>query len=145
MIDTPSGAVVPPRQGKSWTVEEDGQLYDGFVGGQPIDTLAAAHKRSAGAIRARLVRLGLIDQEGTVVEPAPPFAAVRRRPSSALEVNVSAAEGDAVRSVFAIRTGDGWVVELKSNRPLDRLLVDRLTSMLHGVLAEDDKISRRDD
>jgi hypothetical protein len=53
-------------------------------------------------------------------------------------IHPSVAEQDSVRSVFAIRTGDGWVVEIKSNYPLSRPLDDRLTSMLHGVLLEDD-------
>jgi hypothetical protein len=135
MSDTRSGAVVHQRQGKAWSVEEDRQLYDGFVSGQAIDTLASAHERSAGGIRARLGRLGLIDQNGEMVQPTPPFAVPRRRRTPTAGIS-SEMEEDSVQSVFGMRTGDGWIVEIKSNRPLSKPLVERLTSMLHGVVGE---------
>ncbi len=139
MTDTPFDAAAHPRQGKAWSAGEDRQLYDSFVDGQPINGLAAVHGRSAGGIRSRLGRLGLIDQNGDVVEPAPPFATVGRAPPTSSADPVTTSEQDAVRSVFAIRTSDGWVVEIKSNQPLSRPMVERLTSMLQGVLPEDDK------
>lgn len=139
MADAPSDAVGHPRQGQAWNAEEDRQLYDGFVGGHSIATLTAAHKRSAGAIRSRLGRLGLIDQNGEAVQPVPPFAAAIRRPSTTSGAPRSAAVKDAVRSVFAVNTADGWVVEINSNRPLDKPLVERLTVMLHAVLSAQDK------
>jgi hypothetical protein len=139
MIDTPSEAVVSARQGKAWSAEEDRQLYDGFVQGQSVDVLASAHRRSVGGIRARLGRIGLIDPNGEVVMPTPPFVPVQRRPSADSETGVAAEKEAATRSVFAVRTGDGWAVDLRSNRPLSRALVDRLISMLRGVLPEDEK------
>jgi hypothetical protein len=74
MNDTPSDAVLHPRQGKAWSVDEDRRLYDGFVGGQTTTALVSAHGRSAGGIRARLVRLGLIDENGVAIKPIPAFA-----------------------------------------------------------------------
>jgi hypothetical protein len=79
MIDTPSDSALHPRQGKAWSVDEDRRLYDGFVGGQSTTALASVNERSAGGIRARLVRLGLVDENGVVVEPVPPFAPAKRR------------------------------------------------------------------
>jgi hypothetical protein len=138
MSETAPEPVAHARQGKAWSVEEDRQLHDGFVGGLPVEVIAARHGRSAGGIRARLGRLGLIDEYGAVVTPAPSFVAqVRARPA-APGASSSAADEGSVKSVFAIRTVDGWVVDIKSNRPLSRPLVDRLTSMLHRVLEDDD-------
>jgi hypothetical protein len=137
MSDTQSGAVVHQRQGKAWSVEEDRQLYDGFVNGQAIDTLASVHERSAGGIRARLGRLGLIDPNGEVVQPTPPFAVPGRRRTATAGMP-SEIEQDEVQSVFGVRTVDGWIVEIKSNRPLSKPLVERLTLMLHGVVSEDE-------
>jgi hypothetical protein len=139
MIDTPSDAVLHARQGKAWSVDEDRRLYDGFVGGQSTNALASVHERSVGGIRARLVRLGLIDENGVVVEPIPPFAPATRRQSTTHGAPSGATEPDSVRPIFAVRTGDGWVVEINSNQPLSRPFVDRVTAMLHAVLSEGDK------
>ena len=138
MTETPSGAVVNARQGKAWSVEEDRQLYDGFVDGKSVDALASAHGRSVGGIRARLGRLGLLDPDGEVVMPTPPFLPVPRRAPTDSGTGVAAGKEDATRSVFAVRTDDGWAVDLRSNRPLSRALVDRLISMLRGLLSEDE-------
>jgi ATP-dependent DNA helicase RecQ len=43
-----------------WTDEEDRRLREGFEQGRKINALAAAHRRSEGGIRSRLVRLGLL-------------------------------------------------------------------------------------
>jgi hypothetical protein len=139
MIDTPSDAVLHPRQGKAWSVDEDRRLYGGFVGGQSTTALASVHERSAGGIRARLVRLGVIDENGVVAEPIPPFAPAKRRQSTSPGVQSVATELDSVRPIFAVRTDDGWVVEINSNQPLSRPFVDRVTAMLNGVLSEGDK------
>jgi hypothetical protein len=139
MTDTPSEPVVNARQGKAWSAEEDQQLYDRFAQGTSVDALASAHGRSAGGIRARLGRLGLVDPNGEVVTPTPPFVPVQRRPPADSGTGVAAGKETATRSVFAVRTGDGWAVDLRSNRPLSRALVDRLTSMLRGILPEDEE------
>lgn len=50
------------KAGLPWLADEDGQLEAQYRDGQSIDTLAAAFERSPGAIRSRLVRLGLLDE-----------------------------------------------------------------------------------
>jgi len=140
MSDVPSDPSLPPRQGKSWEVEEDRRLYDAFVGGQTIGALASAHQRSTGGIRSRLKRLCLIDEFGDAVKPPPPFVAPdRRRPLVAPRSGAPrfGVDEEPITSGFSVRTGDGWVVEIRSNRLLSRSLVDRLTAMLHGTISED--------
>jgi len=51
---------LPGRVGKSWSDSEDKSLIAEFEGGRSIDDLAQRHKRTRGAIRARLIRLGKI-------------------------------------------------------------------------------------
>jgi hypothetical protein len=50
-----------PKIGANWTSEEEQQLRDGFAAHKPIPELATAHGRTVGAITARLVKLGLIE------------------------------------------------------------------------------------
>jgi hypothetical protein len=138
MIDTPSNPALPSRQGKAWSTEEDRRLYDAFVTGPPVDSLASVHERSVGGIRSRLVRLGLLDMDGQVVEPVPPFVAVTRRRAATPEASTSVEKPGTVRSIFAVTTDDGWAVEIRSNRPLGRLLVERLMAMLNGVVSQED-------
>lgn len=52
------------RQGKGWSAEEDARLAEGFRRGGALAVLAAAHGRSEGAVRSRLVRLGLLERPG---------------------------------------------------------------------------------
>jgi DNA helicase-2/ATP-dependent DNA helicase PcrA len=58
----------PRRHGLSWTAEEDDRLRAAFEVGTAIAAIAAAHERKIGAITARLIKLGLIAEDG-VVEP----------------------------------------------------------------------------
>jgi hypothetical protein len=58
----------PLRHGFSWSADEDDQLRAAFQAGEAIAAIAAHHGRKIGAITARLVRLGLITEDG-VVEP----------------------------------------------------------------------------
>lgn len=51
----------PPNAGKPWSAEEDDQLLVEYHAGQKVLQLAQRHARTAGAIRARLVRLGEIE------------------------------------------------------------------------------------
>ncbi|MCB2228527.1 MAG: hypothetical protein KQH53_17760 [Desulfarculaceae bacterium] len=51
----------PANQGKPWSEVEDAELTQAFRRGDKIKDMAAAHQRSSGGIRSRLVKLGLID------------------------------------------------------------------------------------
>ena len=48
------------NEGVKWTEEEDLQLTNGFQRNISISDLAKTHERSYGAIRARLIKHGLI-------------------------------------------------------------------------------------
>jgi ATP-dependent exoDNAse (exonuclease V) beta subunit len=67
-MDRNNAAGAPLRHGLSWSAEEDDTLRAAFQAGDAIVAIAAAHKRKIGAITARLIRLGLISEDG-VVEP----------------------------------------------------------------------------
>lgn len=54
----------PERVGERWTDSEDKHLLRSYDEGVSIEEMAASHRRSRGAIRSRLVRLGRIDQRG---------------------------------------------------------------------------------
>ena len=58
-IDSRKG-MLPPKSGMSWNDAEDQELISGFESGHSISMLAKAHQRTAGAITARLERLGKI-------------------------------------------------------------------------------------
>lgn len=60
----------PARVGQAWTQAEDADLTRSFERGETIRALATEHGRTSGAIRSRLVRLGLIERA-----PASPQAA----------------------------------------------------------------------
>ena len=50
----------PPRVYMPWTQEEDEKLLKAFREGRKPDQLAEDHQRSLGAIKSRLLHLGLI-------------------------------------------------------------------------------------
>jgi ATP-dependent exoDNAse (exonuclease V) beta subunit len=58
----------PLRHGVSWSADEDDRLRAAFRAGDAIVAIAASHERKVAAITARLVRLGLITEDG-VVQP----------------------------------------------------------------------------
>jgi hypothetical protein len=58
----------PLRHGLPWSADEDNRLRAEFRAGEAIAAIAAAHERKIGAITARLIRLGLITEDG-VVQP----------------------------------------------------------------------------
>jgi DNA helicase-2/ATP-dependent DNA helicase PcrA len=58
----------PLLHGLSWSADEDDRLRAEFRAGEGIVTIAAAHERKVAAVTARLVRLGLITEDG-VVQP----------------------------------------------------------------------------
>jgi len=61
-----NAAGAPRRHGLSWGVEEDDRLRASFEAGDAIAAIASAHKRKISAINARLIRLGLISEDGVV-------------------------------------------------------------------------------
>ncbi len=68
---------LPENTGKAWSVEEDRMLLTRFRNGVEVADMAALHSRTAGAIRARLEKLGqLVDGVPAVERLSPP--SVRR-------------------------------------------------------------------
>ncbi|MDP2315085.1 MAG: ATP-dependent helicase [Pseudomonadota bacterium] len=54
----------PAASGKAWNDDEDDDLAQGWADGDTVDALATAVGRSASAVAARLVRLGLVADRG---------------------------------------------------------------------------------
>jgi DNA helicase-2/ATP-dependent DNA helicase PcrA len=54
------------RHGMPWNTTEDDRLRTEFAAGQPIAAIAAAYERRVSAITSRLIRLGLITEDGIV-------------------------------------------------------------------------------
>ena len=54
----------PARQGRPWTTEDDTELARRFDEGEVIGDLSHDFERSRGAITARLVKLGKIEDKG---------------------------------------------------------------------------------
>ena len=61
------------RHGVGWSATEEEQLHGEYTGGTPIAIIAASHERSPGGIRSALKRMGLMDEDGDAILPAPPF------------------------------------------------------------------------
>jgi uncharacterized protein (UPF0254 family) len=57
---------LPRNSGKAWTDEEDKNLINAFDEGKNINELADIHIRTKGAISARLIRLGKINERPEV-------------------------------------------------------------------------------
>lgn len=53
--------LLPENAGKPWTEDEDSQLIEEFDKGENMAQLSKHHLRTKGAITARLVRLGKIN------------------------------------------------------------------------------------
>jgi DNA-binding NarL/FixJ family response regulator len=49
---------LPENTGKSWSEEEDNQLIDKFDSGKSCKEISEEHKRTEGAIKSRLIKLG---------------------------------------------------------------------------------------
>ena len=62
---------IPLRHGVAWSAEEDARLCTSFEAGEAISTIAETHDRKPNAITARLIKLGLITDEGVVLTAAP--------------------------------------------------------------------------
>jgi DNA helicase-2/ATP-dependent DNA helicase PcrA len=56
---------VPARHGHPWRIEEDARLRALFLKGEAIAAMASAHQRKRGAIRSRLVKLGLLAESAS--------------------------------------------------------------------------------
>jgi len=56
----------PLRHGVSWSADEDDRLRGAFQAGEAITAIASAHERKIAAITARLIKLGLITEDGVV-------------------------------------------------------------------------------
>jgi hypothetical protein len=54
-------AQMPAKTGEPWTEDEDRKLLSGFDAGRALQELAAAHERTMGAVRARLLKYGRIN------------------------------------------------------------------------------------
>ena len=52
---------LPPKTCEPWTEEEDRKLLAAFDAGRALQELAAAHERTMGAVRARLLKYGRIN------------------------------------------------------------------------------------
>jgi hypothetical protein len=50
------------KQGQPWTTEEDSLLLKAFNEGKKISELAKLHGRSYGAIKARLIKLEMLEK-----------------------------------------------------------------------------------
>ena len=54
-------AQLPQKTGEPWTEDEDRRLLAAFDSGRALQELAAAHERTMGAVRARLLKYGRIN------------------------------------------------------------------------------------
>jgi len=54
-------AQMPAKTGEPWSEDEDRKLLASFDAGRALQELAAAHKRTMGAVRARLLKYGRIN------------------------------------------------------------------------------------
>jgi DNA helicase II / ATP-dependent DNA helicase PcrA len=54
---------LPARHGHPWRAEDDDRLRTQFLRGEAIAAMAHAHQRKKGAIRSRLVKLGLLTED----------------------------------------------------------------------------------
>jgi hypothetical protein len=61
VIDAADSGAPPPNVGRPWPVQEQTALLGRFREGSTIKMLAVEFGRSAGAIRARLQKLGVVD------------------------------------------------------------------------------------
>lgn len=54
-------AQMPPKTGAPWSEDEDRKLLAAFDAGRALQELAAAHERTVGAVRARLLKYGRLN------------------------------------------------------------------------------------
>jgi hypothetical protein len=68
---------LPENAGKPWSVEEDNQVINEFDNGKSCIEISKENKRTEGAIRSRLIKLGKISPE-LVGTAHPTFGETRR-------------------------------------------------------------------
>jgi hypothetical protein len=61
-INEIKGLAQKGKKGQPWTTEEDSLLLKAFNEGNRITELAKLHGRSYGAIKARLIKLGMLEK-----------------------------------------------------------------------------------
>jgi hypothetical protein len=52
---------MPQKTGEPWSEDEDRKLLSAFDAGRALQELAAAHERTTGAVRARLLKYGRLN------------------------------------------------------------------------------------
>ncbi|HUN27044.1 MAG TPA: hypothetical protein VMU67_12125 [Steroidobacteraceae bacterium] len=78
-------AQLPENVGRPWALAEEQQLSAAFRAGEPLEAIAARHRRTVAGIEARLERLGLLtpDQRTTrnryITRAAPASGAAAER------------------------------------------------------------------
>ncbi|MBC7853778.1 MAG: hypothetical protein IAF94_10110 [Pirellulaceae bacterium] len=68
-LNNGTDANVPAKHGKPWTPAEDKKLAAAFDAQANIPALAKAHKRGAGGIQSRLIKLGKLAPEQPKANP----------------------------------------------------------------------------
>ena len=63
-----NGAAAASRAGVSWDATEEQELREMFENGKSLSSIALSLQRSKGSIRARLVKVGLLDEFQAVSE-----------------------------------------------------------------------------
>lgn len=73
---------LPPMAGGKWDKQENTRLVEGFEAGNSVEDLAAAHGRTTGAIRSRLIKLGYFEEIEARKQAAPtvPVATPKANP-----------------------------------------------------------------
>lgn len=110
---TKSQATLPPRAGALWSTAESDQLAASFQSGASVETLAASHARTRGAIQSQLERLGLVEPRYSMdgfaresagaahIQPAPGVtgaAATNAAKPTSADVNTRAVSTNAWRT-----------------------------------------------
>jgi len=60
-------SALPEQSGKPWSDEEDLRLIEGFGADRSVRQLALSHRRTPGAIQARLLKLGVVPNVGAAL------------------------------------------------------------------------------
>lgn len=59
---------LPENAGKAWLPEDDAELLKLYKAGSSVKEIARQYKRTNGAIRARLVRLGMAEHKNQILD-----------------------------------------------------------------------------
>lgn len=88
---------IPAHAGLPWSADEDDRLSAAFRRGASLSELIEAHKRTAGAIKSRLMRLGLLVADDALL----PSTAVPDRAADKIDETPQAPIGEVHRSATA--------------------------------------------